>query len=103
MTEHMSPAPRTLNAGTPQGGPGDVCDRMSGLAPFERSEGSHGAQEDDVAVDSWASHAQVLPHGVTNVLRQWQLDLAASLSRDFDRGRLEADIPQPQGRHVAGA
>src|SRR6266511_2871249 len=76
MTEHMRPAPRTLNAGTPQGGPGDVCDRMSGLAPFERSEGSHGAQEDEVAFDSWASHAQVLQQGVTNVLRQWQLDLA---------------------------
>ena len=103
MTEHMSPAPWTLNAGTPQGGPGDVCDRMSGLAPFERSEGSHGAQEDEVAFDSWASHAQVLQQGITNVLRQWQLDLATSLPGDSDRGRLPAEVRQAQSHHIPGA
>ncbi len=103
MTEHMSPAPRTLDAGTPQGGPGDVCNRMSGLAPFERSEGRHGAQEDEVAFDSGASHAQVLQQGVTDVLRQWQLDLATPLPGDADRRRLPAEVRQAQSHHIPGA
>ena len=103
MTEHMSPAPRRFNAGTPQGGPGDVCDCVCRPAPSERSEGSHRAQEDVVAFDSRASGVQVLQHGVTNVLRKRQLHLATSLPGDSDRARLPAEVRQAQSHHIPGA
>jgi hypothetical protein len=92
MTEDMGPAPGTLNAGTPQGGLCNVFDRVSGSPASERSERSHRAQEEVITVDGWAPATQILQQGIPNLLWQWQLYLAASLARDFNRGRLEADI-----------
>jgi hypothetical protein len=50
MSEYMGPANRRLNAGTLQGSPCDMGDRMSGLRASERFERSHGAEEDMVAL-----------------------------------------------------
>lgn len=60
VAKDMSPAPRTLKAGTPQCGLCNVFDRASGLAPSERFKGSHRAQEDVIAFDSRTPDSQVL-------------------------------------------
>src|SRR5438552_1890938 len=99
----MSPPPPTLNAGTPQGDLCNVFNRASRPAPSERSKRSHRAQEDVVTFDSWTPGSQVLQQGVPHILRKWQLDLAASFSRNRNAARLEADIAHAQSSHVAGA
>lgn len=103
MSKDMRAPPPALNAGTSQGDLCNVFNRASRPAPSERPKGSHRAQEDLVAFDSWTPDSHVLQQGIPYILWKWQLDLATSFSRNRNASCPEADIAQAQSRHVASA
>jgi hypothetical protein len=79
-----------------------MSDPLPGLPHGERVEGGVRAQEDELALNPWSSRSQVLQEGIADILRERKPDLATSLPRHPDRGRLEAEIREAQLRHVTG-
>lgn len=90
------------HAGSLQGGPRDVPDRVAGRPCGKGPEGRHRAEEDERAGDPGTPVSQVREEGIAHVLREGQPSFSTALTQDPDGGELEVQVRAAQRRDVAG-
>ena len=99
VTKDMGSGARPPDAGALHRSARNVAD---GASRSKWSERSHDADEDALALNV-RPNAQVIQHGVTDVLRERQPDFASALTGHSDRGCVETQIRRAKTGYVPGA